>query len=182
MFNSNIPASSLLSIDSGGLLMGGHTPKTPEILNSLIAMTNPLENFSYSSAAAAAAAVSVASSSASCSAASTPVVTVRHFNGHPNGQVSDFPHIHRVDTCRILNVRILYMYFQSHSQDSSHSSCSGSPLDSPAGTATTPSVQQVNQLKLVQPSVLLEALLGPFLPGTFTHTNIHSSKLIYVYF
>ncbi|EDX16832.1 GD16430 [Drosophila simulans] len=116
MFNSNIPASSLLSIDSGGLLMGGHTPKTPEILNSLIAMTNPLENFSYSSAAAAAAAVSVASSSASCSAASTPVVTVRHFNGHPNGQ--------------------------SHSQDSSHSSCSGSPLDSPAGTATTPSVQQ----------------------------------------
>ncbi|XP_017086776.1 activating transcription factor 3 [Drosophila eugracilis] len=117
MFNSNIPATSLLSIDNGGILMGAHTPKTPEILNSLIAMTNPLDNFNYSSgtAAAVSAAVSAsAASSASCSAASTPVVTVRHFNGHPNGQ----------------------------SQDSSHSSCSGSPLDSPAGTATTPSVQQ----------------------------------------
>ncbi|KAH8366598.1 hypothetical protein KR084_005612 [Drosophila pseudotakahashii] len=120
MFNSNIPASSLLGLDQSGLLMGGHTPKTPEILNSLIAMTNPLDNFSFSSAAAAAVSAAVsasAASSASCSAASTPVVTVRHFNGgHPNGQ--------------------------SHSQDSSHSSCSGSPLDSPAGTATTPSVQQ----------------------------------------
>ncbi|KAH8289535.1 hypothetical protein KR054_007100 [Drosophila jambulina] len=118
MFNSNIPAASLLSIDSSGLSgLGAHTPKTPEILNSLIAMTNPLDNYSFSASAAAAAAIS-ASSAASCSsAASTPVVTVRHFNGHPNGQL--------------------------HSQDSSHSSCSGSPLDSPAGgNATTPSVQQ----------------------------------------
>ncbi|KAI8033884.1 hypothetical protein M5D96_013339 [Drosophila gunungcola] len=112
MFNSNIPASSLLSIEGSGLLMGGHTPKTPEILNSLIAMTNPLDNFNFGSAAAAVS----ATLSASSSATSTPVVAVRHFNGHPNGQ--------------------------SHSQDSSHSSCSGSPLESPAGTATTPSVQQ----------------------------------------
>ncbi|KAH8286735.1 hypothetical protein KR018_004127 [Drosophila ironensis] len=110
MFNSNIPAASLLSIEGNGLGLGGHTPKTPEILNSLIAMTNPLDNFSFGTAAIS------ATSSASCSAASTPVVTVRQFNGHPNGQL--------------------------HSQDSSHSSCSGSPLDSPAGTVTTPSVQQ----------------------------------------
>ncbi|XP_020802647.1 activating transcription factor 3 [Drosophila serrata] len=120
MFNSNIPAASLLSIESSGLGgLGAHTPKTPEIVNSLIAMTNPLDNYSFDSAAAMAAiSASAASSAASCSsAASTPVVTVRHFNGHPNGQL--------------------------HSQDSSHSSCSGSPLDSPAGgTATTPSVQQ----------------------------------------
>lgn len=176
MFNSNIPASSLLSIDSGGLLMGGHTPKTPEILNSLIAMTNPLENFSYSSAAAAAAAVSVASSSASCSAASTPVVTVRHFNGHPNGQVSDFPHIHRVDTCRILNVRILYMYFQSHSQDSSHSSCSGSPLDSPAGTATTPSVQQVNQSKSCGIKISTTICIAGSIVRSFFARHIHTHK------
>ncbi|KAH8235970.1 hypothetical protein KR032_011624 [Drosophila birchii] len=141
MFNSNIPAASLLSIESSGLGgLGAHTPKTPEILNSLIAMTNPLDNYSFGSAAAVAAiSASAASSAASCSsAASTPIVTVRHFNGHPNGQVS-------ISLMRILDVRILniYIYLQLHSQDSSHSSCSGSPLDSPAGgTATTPSVQQ----------------------------------------
>ncbi|ALC48500.1 Atf3 [Drosophila busckii] len=100
MFNSNIPATALLSIEGSGLV-GGHTPKTPEILNSLIAMTNPMDNYNFNA-------------SGNCSAASTPVVTVRNFCGNPNGQ----------------------------SQDSSHSSCSASPLDSPAGTATTPSVQQ----------------------------------------
>lgn len=90
MFNSNIPAASLLSIESSGLGLGAHTPKTPEILNSLIAMTNPLDNYSFGSATAAVSAALSASgaSSATCSAASTPVVTVRHFNGHPNGQVS----------------------------------------------------------------------------------------------
>ncbi|XP_060661855.1 activating transcription factor 3 [Drosophila nasuta] len=102
MFNSNIPATSLLSIE-GSNCLGAHTPKTPEILNSVIAMTNPLDNFNFNA-------------SNSCSAASTPLVTIRNFCGNPNGQ--------------------------SHSQDSSHSSCSASPLDSPAGTATTPSVQQ----------------------------------------
>ncbi|XP_034670851.1 activating transcription factor 3 isoform X2 [Drosophila subobscura] len=112
MFNSNITAASLLSIENSGLNLGAHTPKTPEILNSLIAMTNPLDNYSFAAAAAVSAAVSASS------AASTPVVSVRNFNGHPtNGQL--------------------------HSQDSSHSSCSASPLDSPAGgTATMPSVQQ----------------------------------------
>ncbi|KAM8719221.1 hypothetical protein ACLKA7_011866 [Drosophila subpalustris] len=102
MFNSNIPATALLSLESSGCL-GAHTPKTPEILNSVIAMTNPLDSFNFNA-------------SNSCSAASTPLVTIRNFCGNPNGQ--------------------------SHSQDSSHSSCSASPLDSPAGTATTPSVQQ----------------------------------------
>lgn len=71
MFNSNIPATALLSIEGSGL--GAHTPKTPEILNSLIAMTSPLDN--------------LFNPSNSCSAASTPVVTIRNFGGNPNGQV-----------------------------------------------------------------------------------------------
>ncbi|EDW06521.2 uncharacterized protein Dmoj_GI21781 [Drosophila mojavensis] len=101
MFNSNIPAAALLSIEGSG--PGAHTPKTPEILNSVIAMTNPLDNFNFNV-------------SNNCGQVSGPFVSIRNLCGNANGQ--------------------------SHSQDSSHSSCSASPLDSPAGAATTPSVQQ----------------------------------------
>lgn len=88
MFNLTIPQT--LGLDAGS------TPKTPEIVNSLIAMSNPMDNYNFST--------------------STPQgISVRSFNS---------------------------MNPQAISQDSSHSSCSGSPLDSPAGTATTPSVQQ----------------------------------------
>lgn len=90
MFNLTIPQT--LGLDAGS------TPKTPEIVNSLIAMSNPMDNYNFSSSSSAAQGISV-----------------RSFNS--------------------LNP-------QAISQDSSHSSCSGSPLDSPAGTATTPSVQQ----------------------------------------
>ncbi|XP_055907992.1 activating transcription factor 3 [Eupeodes corollae] len=85
MFNLNIPQT--LGLDAGS------TPKTPEIVNSLMAMSNPMDNYFTS----------------------TQGISVRSFNS---------------------------MNPQAISQDSSHSSCSGSPLDSPAGTATTPSVQQ----------------------------------------
>lgn len=115
MFNSNIPAASLLSIDSSSFGLGGHTPKTPEIVNSLIAMTNPLDSFNYGAGVAAAVSAAVASvsaasvaSSASCSAASTPGVTVRNFNGHPNGQVSCLP---KQPSGRILNLRIRDFFF-----------------------------------------------------------------------
>lgn len=45
MFNLNIPPSSLLGVDGSGGLCS--KPNTPEILNSLIAMTNPLDNYIY---------------------------------------------------------------------------------------------------------------------------------------
>lgn len=90
MFNSNATLTSLLGVDNGGLCT---TPKTPEILNSLMALTNPLDNYNFTSTDAA-----------------------QHMSPlNSNHQIS---------------------------QDSSHSSCSGSPLDSPAGSNTTPSVQQ----------------------------------------
>lgn len=93
MFNLTIPQS--LGLDAGS------TPKTPEIVNSLIAMSNPMDNYSFTTS--------------SSTTVTTPGISVRSFNS--------------------INP-------QAISQDSSHSSCSGSPLDSPAGTATTPSVQQ----------------------------------------
>lgn len=131
MFNSNIPATALLSIEGSGL--GAHTPKTPEILNSLIAMTSPLDN--------------LFNPSNSCSAASTPLVTIRNFGGNPNGQVCTplpLPLPLPLHTHTLFNLIYVFPFqLQSHSQDSSHSSCSASPLDSPAGTASTPSVQQV---------------------------------------
>lgn len=129
MFNSNIPATALLSIEGSGL--GAHTPKTPEILNSLIAMTSPLDN--------------LFNPSNSCSAASTPVVTIRNFGGNPNGQVcTAYPEPLSPKSPPTYNLIYPFPFqLQSHSQDSSHSSCSASPLDSPAGTASTPSVQQV---------------------------------------
>ncbi|XP_036228506.1 activating transcription factor 3 [Bactrocera oleae] len=101
MFNLNTP-SSLLGIDCSGL---STTPKTPEILNSLIAMTNPMDNYSFAPLN-------------NDSAASTPgsAVSMRSFNGTSNAQII--------------------------SQDSSHSSSSTSPADSPSGINTTPSVQQ----------------------------------------
>lgn len=80
MYNLNVSLTApLLGVDGGGSLCS--TPRTPEILNSLIAMTNPLE---YSYAA--------------------------------NSQVS---------------------------HPDSPSSCSASPLDSPAGNTGPPSVQQM---------------------------------------
>lgn len=72
MFNLNTP-SSLLGIDCSGL---STTPKTPEILNSLIAMTNPMDNYSFAPLN-------------NDSAASTPgsAVSMRSFNGTSNAQV-----------------------------------------------------------------------------------------------
>lgn len=102
MFNLNTP-TSLLGIDGCGL---SSTPKTPEIVNSLIAMTNPMDNYNFTTLH-------------NGSAASTPgsAASLRGFNGAPNAQII--------------------------SQDSSHSSSSTSPVDSPGGTNTTPpSVQQ----------------------------------------
>uniref|UniRef100_W8B9S1 Transforming protein v-Fos/v-Fox n=1 Tax=Ceratitis capitata TaxID=7213 RepID=W8B9S1_CERCA len=101
MFNLNTP-SSLLGIDCGGL---SSTPKTPEIVNTLIAMTNPLDNYSFTALTNA-------------STATTPgsAVSMRTYNGAPNAQLT--------------------------SQDSSHSSSSNSPIDSPCGANATPSVQQ----------------------------------------
>lgn len=54
MYNTNTSTSGppLLSVDNGPATMGnmcGNTPRTPEILNSLMAMTNPLE-YSYAGA------------------------------------------------------------------------------------------------------------------------------------
>ncbi|XP_013101039.1 activating transcription factor 3 [Stomoxys calcitrans] len=98
MFNLNIPASSLLGVEGNGGLCS--KPNTPEILNSLIAMTNPLDNYNFNG---------------NNSSASTPAsVTMRNF---------------------IANT-------QNISQDSCHSSSSSTPLDSPAATNFTPSVQQ----------------------------------------
>ncbi|XP_075154818.1 activating transcription factor 3-like [Haematobia irritans] len=98
MFNVNIPPSSLLGVEGSGGLCS--KPNTPEILNSLIAMTNPLDNYNFNG---------------NNSSASTPAsVTVRNF---------------------ITNT-------QNISQDSCHSSSSSTPLDSPAATNFTPSVQQ----------------------------------------
>lgn len=72
MFNLNIPPSSLLGVEGSGGLCS--KPNTPEILNSLIAMTNPLDNYNFSN-------------NNNNSAASTPAsVTVRNFNA--NTQVS----------------------------------------------------------------------------------------------
>ncbi|KAI9590732.1 activating transcription factor 3 isoform X1 [Glossina fuscipes] len=45
MFNLNIPPSSLLGVEGSGGLCS--KPNTPEILNSLIAMTNPLDNYNF---------------------------------------------------------------------------------------------------------------------------------------
>lgn len=135
MFNSNIPAAALLSIEGSG--PGAHTPKTPEILNSVIAMTNPLDNFNFNV-------------SNNCGQVSGPFVSIRNLCGNANGQVRlASPPRPTIETPA--NSSFL---LQSHSQDSSHSSCSASPLDSPAGAATTPSVQQVSgraeyQLQLV---------------------------------
>lgn len=55
-FNGGISAPPLLSVEAGeggggGGGVGscaGNIPRTPEILNSLIAMTNPLDSYSYS--------------------------------------------------------------------------------------------------------------------------------------
>lgn len=53
-FNGGLAAPPLLSVEAGGGGGGGtntcagNIPRTPEILNSLIAMTNPLE-YSYPS-------------------------------------------------------------------------------------------------------------------------------------
>ncbi|XP_073835551.1 activating transcription factor 3 [Musca autumnalis] len=98
MFNLNIPPSSLLGVEGSGGLCS--KPNTPEILNSLIAMTNPLDNYNFNA-------------NNNNSSASTPnSVTVRNFTN------------------------------QNISQDSCHSSSSSTPLDSPANTNFTPSVQQ----------------------------------------
>ncbi|XP_061393425.1 activating transcription factor 3 [Musca vetustissima] len=98
MFNLNIPPSSLLGVEGSGGLCS--KPNTPEILNSLIAMTNPLDNYNFNA-------------NNNNSSASTPnSVTVRNFSN------------------------------QNISQDSCHSSSSSTPLDSPANTNFTPSVQQ----------------------------------------
>lgn len=77
MFNLNTPPSSLLGIE--GHHGFGTTPKTPEIVNSLIAMSNPMDNYSFST---------------TTSTASTPgsIVTVRNFNGGANLQVSTHPY------------------------------------------------------------------------------------------
>ncbi|KAM7346705.1 activating transcription factor 3 [Cochliomyia hominivorax] len=108
MFNLNIPPSSLLGVEGSGGLCS--KPNTPEILNSLIAMTNPLDNYNFPN--------NINSSNNTNNnnlTATTPAsVTVRNFNANT----------------------------QNTSQDSSHSSSSSTPLDSPAGTNTTPSVQQ----------------------------------------
>ncbi|XP_067635371.1 activating transcription factor 3 [Eurosta solidaginis] len=102
MFNLNTP-SSLLGIDSSGL---SSTPKTPEIVNSLIAMTNPMDNYNFTTLN-------------STTAASTPgsLISMRNINSATNAQIT--------------------------SQDSSHSSSSTSPVDSPSGLNTTTSVQQM---------------------------------------
>ena len=69
MFNLNIP----LSIEGSSLCS---TPKTPEILNSLIAMSNPLDSYNYNTL--------------NSSTASTPgsTVSVRNFHSSlPHAQV-----------------------------------------------------------------------------------------------
>ncbi|CAD7086727.1 unnamed protein product [Hermetia illucens] len=100
MFNLNIPTTSLLGIDGSSLCT---TPKTPEILNSLMAMTNPLDNYTFTPATTAQQQLQQ----------QTNATTISQNGNH-----------------------------QMISQDSNHSSCSGSPLDSPAGSNSTPSVQQ----------------------------------------
>lgn len=49
MYNFNI-ASAISTSPMVGIDLGANTPRTPEILNSLIAMTNPFDKFEYSSA------------------------------------------------------------------------------------------------------------------------------------
>lgn len=72
MFNLNIPPSSLLGVEGSGGLCS--KPNTPEILNSLIAMTNPLDNFNFTTSN---------NNNNNNSLASTPVsVTVRNFNAN----------------------------------------------------------------------------------------------------
>lgn len=73
MFNLNIPPSSLLGVEGSGGLCS--KPNTPEILNSLIAMTNPLDNYNFSN--------NINGSNSNSLAATTPaVVTVRNFNAN----------------------------------------------------------------------------------------------------
>jgi activating transcription factor 3 len=47
-FNTSLSTPPLLGV---GVDFGSNTPRTPEILNSLIAMTNPFEYSSYASVA-----------------------------------------------------------------------------------------------------------------------------------
>lgn len=67
MFNLNIPPSSLLGVEGSGGLCS--KPNTPEILNSLIAMTNPLDNYNFN-----------ANNNNNSSASTPSSVTVRNFN------------------------------------------------------------------------------------------------------
>ncbi|XP_055604976.1 activating transcription factor 3 [Uranotaenia lowii] len=110
MFNSNLSLTvpPLLGIDGGVCT----TPRTPEILNSLMAMTNPLE-YSFP----------VTSNTSS----SNNSIIINNNNNNNNGQ----------STCGgTINSSVTQACHDSHSNSSD------SPLDSPAGHGKTPSVQQ----------------------------------------
>lgn len=122
MFNLNIPTTqSLLGVDTGGVCT---TPKTPEILNYLIAMTNPLDNYTF------------AIVSQQPQQSQTQIINNQHTQHQQQQQQTTQQQQQTQPLTQMINNH------QVISQDSSHSSCSGSPLDSPAGTNTTPSVQQ----------------------------------------
>lgn len=127
MFNLNIPPSSLLGVEGSGGLCS--KPNTPEILNSLIAMTNPLDNYNFNT-----------------NNSSMDSSSVRAFNNNCNTQVSSLSPISKF--CRYI---IKYFSFRIFHQSMSHdsSSSSGSPLDSPATVNRTPSVQQVSLTHIV---------------------------------
>lgn len=108
MYNLNTSLTTpLLGVDIT------HTPRTPEILNSLIAMTNPLE-YSFSS-------VNSGSSHLASNLGSNYQPSGNDYQMNSNA-TKDSSFLHQFDT---------------------QSNCSSSSVESPATTPTTPSIQQV---------------------------------------
>uniref|UniRef100_U5EER6 Putative activating transcription factor 3 n=1 Tax=Corethrella appendiculata TaxID=1370023 RepID=U5EER6_9DIPT len=134
MYNLNVSltAPPLLGIDSG---ICTTTPRTPEILNSLMAMTNPLE-YSFPSTPAT---------------GSPSTATILTDNSTISNLQQQSPIASSATTATSHHTTNGHL---SMSHTDSHSNSSDSPLDSPAGPPSTPSVQQTRS-QLIKAGVKL---------------------------
>lgn len=130
MYNFNTSLSTpLLGV---GVDFCSNTPRTPEILNSLIAMTNPFE-YSYTSA----------------TSQNQSIPTVSSSNG---GSLSNLLNDTSVIACKLENSFIRQQYDNNSQSNCSSSSSLESPSTTPLHMAstvasTTPSLQQVSMIK-----------------------------------
>nr|CAH7763158.1 unnamed protein product [Callosobruchus chinensis] len=87
MYNLNVDlaASAANAVNSLLSESGGNTPRTPEILNSLIAMTSPLDDLQFVNGVAKRAAIATDSAASPASAAAAPAASSCDSNSSSSG-------------------------------------------------------------------------------------------------